>query len=54
VDNGWSSWFPCEQVTGEKCQCRTRSCTQPCQGNNIDINLCEGKGKILFGNSLLI
>jgi hypothetical protein len=40
----------CEQETGEKCQCRTRSCTQPkpqfngkfCQGNHIEINQCEG------------
>jgi hypothetical protein len=41
----------CEQETGEKCQCRIRSCTQPkpqfhgklCQGNPIEINRCQGK-----------
>ena len=56
VDGGWtswSSWFTCEQVTGEKCQCRTRTCTQPtpqyngrlCQGSNVEITRCEGKIK---------
>ena len=54
VDGGWtswSSWFTCEQVTGEKCQCRTRTCTQPtprfngrsCQGSNVEITRCEGR-----------
>lgn len=53
VDGGWtswSSWFVCEQLTGEKCQCRTRTCTQPspqhggklCQGSNVEITRCEG------------
>ena len=53
VDGGWSpwsSWFICEQQTGEKCQCRTRSCTQPkpqfngkiCPGNALEIFHCEG------------
>ncbi|CAF0757959.1 unnamed protein product [Rotaria sordida] len=48
----WSSWFICQQETGEKCQCRTRSCTQPkpqfdgkfCQGNHIEISQCEIHG----------
>ncbi|CAF3351512.1 unnamed protein product [Rotaria sp. Silwood1] len=55
IDGGWSSWsswFICEQVTGEKCQCRTRTCTQPipqfggrlCQGLNVEINRCEVHG----------
>jgi hypothetical protein len=59
VDGGWtswSSWFTCEQQTGEKCQCRTRTCTQPipqyngrlCQGSNIEITRCEGKINILI------
>lgn len=54
VDGGWSSWsswFVCLQETGERCQCRTRSCTQPepqhngtyCQGSHIEISRCEGK-----------
>lgn len=41
----------CEQVTGEKCQCRTRTCTQPipqfggrlCQGSNVEIARCESR-----------
>ncbi|CAF1259554.1 unnamed protein product [Rotaria magnacalcarata] len=55
IDGGWaswSSWFTCEQVTGEKCQCRTRTCTQPtpqfggrlCQGSNVEITRCEVHG----------
>ncbi|CAF2496701.1 unnamed protein product [Rotaria sp. Silwood2] len=55
LDGGWtswSSWFICEQVTGEKCQCRTRTCTQPtpqfggrlCQGPNVEITRCEVHG----------
>ncbi|CAF0766279.1 unnamed protein product [Rotaria sordida] len=55
IDGGWtpwSSWFICQQETGEKCQCRTRSCTQPkpqfdgkfCQGNHIEISQCEIHG----------
>ncbi|CAF3442509.1 unnamed protein product [Rotaria sp. Silwood1] len=55
IDGGWtpwSSWFMCQQETGEKCQCRTRSCTQPkpqfdgksCQGNHIEISQCEVHG----------
>ncbi|CAF1267399.1 unnamed protein product [Adineta steineri] len=55
IDGGWtswSSWFLCEQDTGEKCHCRMRSCTQPkpqyngklCQGNQIEINRCEVHG----------
>ncbi|CAF4416781.1 unnamed protein product, partial [Rotaria sp. Silwood2] len=55
IDGGWtswSSWFMCQQETGEKCQCRTRSCTQPkpqfdgefCQGNYIEISQCEVHG----------
>ena len=54
VDGGWtswSSWFTCEQLTGEKCQCRTRTCTQPtprfngrtCQGATIEITQCQGR-----------
>jgi hypothetical protein len=53
VDGGWSSWsdwFSCQQVTGEKCLCRTRTCSRPtpqfdgqsCQGATIEINQCEG------------
>ncbi|CAF2146086.1 unnamed protein product [Rotaria magnacalcarata] len=48
----WSSWSTCQQETGETCQCRTRTCTQPkpqfggklCQGNFIEINRCEIHG----------
>ena len=65
VDGGWSSWstwFICEQETGEKCQCRTRTCTQPepqfdgklCQGNHIEINRCEGKTQnVIFAGVIL-
>ncbi|CAF1118434.1 unnamed protein product, partial [Adineta ricciae] len=46
------SLFVCEQVTGEKCQCRTRTCTQPmpqfggksCQGSSVEITRCEVHG----------
>ncbi|CAF3565382.1 unnamed protein product [Adineta steineri] len=55
IDGGWTSWsssFTCEQVTGEKCQCRTRTCTQPipqfggrlCHGSNVEIEKCEVHG----------
>lgn len=54
--SSWSSWFTCEQTTGEKCQCRTRTCSQPipqnngqlCQGSNIEITRCEGLYSIYF------
>jgi semaphorin 5 len=54
VDGGWTSWSTestCEQVTGERCRCRTRTCSQPspenggrlCQGAQLEISQCEGK-----------
>ncbi|UJR23891.1 hypothetical protein I4U23_026863 [Adineta vaga] len=48
IDGGWSSWFSCEQETGEKCQCRTRTCSQRneklCQGNHLEISQCQIHG----------
>ncbi|CAF1551949.1 unnamed protein product [Adineta ricciae] len=56
ISNGgwtsWSNWFACEQETGEKCQCRTRTCTQAkgrlnatlCQGQRIEMSQCEIHG----------
>jgi hypothetical protein len=62
VDGGWSPWSICEQDTAEKCQCRTRSCTQPearldgklCQGNHIEISRCEGTRKTVCFLSVLL
>ena len=54
MDGGWTAWSTesrCEQVTGETCRCRTRTCSQPspqnggrlCQGAQLEISQCEGK-----------